>query len=81
MREIDDQGLKEELQTWKSFLLDSMIESGSYRVFNVALEILDEYNLRQKLVKILEKLKCAAKLKVSFGFVLKIVEDRKSWFY
>ena len=43
--EIDDDGLKEELGTCKQFLVDSEMENGRHRVFNLAVEILDAHTL------------------------------------
>ena len=72
---IDDEGLKEELQTCKRFLVDSEMENMRHKMFNFAMKILDADTLRQKLDRVFEKLKCAAKLIVAFGFTLKNSED------
>ena len=45
------------------------------------MEILDAHTLSQNLDTVLEKLKCAAKLNVAFGFVLKNVEDGSCRYY
>ena len=71
---IDDESLRAELETCKRFLLDSEIEEGKHRVLYFAMEILDAHTLSQKLDRVLEKLNCAEKLEVAFGFVHKNVE-------
>ena len=72
---IDDESLKEELQTCTHFLVDSELENGRHIVVIFAMEILDAHILSQKLDTVFEKLKCAAKWNVAFGFVLKNVEE------
>ena len=72
--EVDDETLKEELETCRHFVVDSEVENGGHRVSNVAMDTLDEHILNQKLDIVFEKLKCAAKLNVAFGFVLQSVE-------
>ena len=68
----------EELETWKNFSVDSEMENGSHRVFNSALDLLDAHTPSQKLRKVFEKLKFAAKLNVSIGFLLKNIK-RDLW--
>ena len=71
----DDNGLKEELEAWKHFLVDSKMENGRHRFYNFAMDILDAKYLLEKLDVVFDSLKCAANLDVAFAFVLKNVED------
>ena len=68
--QIDDESLKEELETCKHFFVECEMENGQHRVFISAMEILDAYILSQKLDKVFEKLKCVAKLNAVFEFEL-----------
>ena len=74
VRQINGESLKAELETCTQFLVDSKMENLRHRVFIFAMEILDAHTLSRKLYKVFEKLNCAAKLNVAFGFVLKTVE-------
>ena len=75
MRDVDDKSLKEEMEKCKYFLADSERENGRHRVYNFGTDTLDRNYLWQKLDVVFDSLKCAAKLNVAFGFVLKNVED------
>ena len=72
---IDNESSNGELETYMHFLVDSEIENGRHRVFNFTMEFLDAHNLSRKLDTVFQKLKSAAKLKITFGFVLKILEN------
>ena len=71
----DDADLKEELQACQHFLLDSEVEKGRHRVFNFAMSTFDNSLNNKKLDLVFNGLKCAAKVNLAFGFVLKNVED------
>ena len=71
----DNESLREELEACKHFSVDSEIENGRHRVLSLAMKITDAHTLNQRLDTVLEKFKCAAKLNVAFGLVLKNVED------
>ena len=73
--------VNQELETCKHFLVDSEIDNGRHRVFNCAREILDAHTLSHKVDTVFEKLKCAAKLNLSLGFVLKNSEDGTCRYY
>ena len=73
--EDDDADLKEELQAYQQFLVDSEFEKGRHRVFNFAMSTFDNSLINQKLNLVFRGLKCAAKINLAFGFVLKNVED------
>ena len=51
------------------------MENGRHRVFNFAMSSFDISLLNDKLNYVFKELKCAAKVKLEFGFFLKNVED------
>ena len=73
--EDDDAELKEELQACQFFLADSELEEGRHRVFNFAISTFDNSLIDKKLDLVFKGLKCAAKVNLAFGFVLKNVDD------
>ena len=73
--EDDDADLKEELQACQHFLVDSELEKGRHRVFNFPMSFFDNYLINKKLDLVFNGLKCAVKVSLPFGFVLKNVED------
>ena len=72
--EDDDADLKEELQANQHFLVDSELEKGRHRVFNFAMSTFVNSLNNKKLDLVFKLLKCAAKVNLAFGFVLKKVE-------
>ena len=80
--DVDDQSLREELQSCRQFLVDSEIQKGRHSVFNFAVNNLTAQFIKEKLDRVLDKLKCVAKLILALGFILKNIEDRKfRYFY
>ena len=80
--DVDDQSLREEFQSCSHFLVDSEIQKGRHRVFNFVVNNLTAQVVEEKLDRVLDKLKCAAKPKLVFGFILKNIEDGKfGYFY
>ena len=73
--DVDDQSLSEELESCKHFLTDTEMENGRHRVFNFAMSSFDMSLLNDKLDYGFKELKCAAKVNLAFGFVLRNVED------
>ena len=73
----DDKSLDEELQSCRHFLVDSEIEKGRHSVFNVVVSNLTAQVIEGKLDRVLDNLKCAAKLDLRLGFILKNIEDGK----
>ena len=71
----DDKSLEEELQSCRQFLIDSEIPKGRYNVFNFVVNKLTAQVIEEKLDGVLDKLKCAAKLNLVLGFILKNSED------
>ena len=72
--DVDDNSLKEELETCKHFLLTVRCRMGD-TVYNFAMDTRDSKLLLEKLHVVFHSLKCAAYLNVAFGFVPKNVED------
>ena len=82
MGDVDDQSLREELHSCKHFLVDSEIQKGRHSVFNFAVNNLTAQVIEVKLDRVLDKLKCVAKLNLALGFILKNIEDGKiRYFY
>ena len=80
--DVDDQSLREELQSCRNFLVDSEIQKGRHSVFNFVVNNLTAQVFDKKLDRVLDKLKCVAKLSLALGFILKKVEDGKfRYFY
>ena len=73
--DVEDQRTKEELRFRQHFLVDSEIERARHKVFNYAVETLNETIVNEKLDHFFKILKCAAKINVASGFVLKNLED------
>ena len=73
--EDDDADLKEELQACQHFLVDSDFERGRHRVFNFAMSTFDNFLINEKLDLVFKGQKCAFKVNLAFGIVLKNVED------
>ena len=73
--DVDNQSLREELESCKHFLTDTEIENGRHRVFNFAMSSFDIFLLNDKLDYVFKELKGAAKVNIAFGFVLKNIQD------
>ena len=72
---VDDQSLREKLEFCKHFLTDTEMENGRHRVLNFAMSSFDMSLLKDKLGYVFKVIKCAAKVNLAFGFVLKKIED------
>ena len=75
--DVDDQSLREELHSFRHFLVDSEIRKGRHRVFNFVVNNLTALVIEEKLDRLLDKLKCVAKLNLALGFILKNIVDGK----
>ena len=75
--DVDDQSLREELQSCRHFLVDSEIQKRRHSVFNFAVNNLTARVIEEKMDRVLDKLKCVAKLNLALGFILKNIEDGK----
>ena len=73
--DVDDQSLREELESCKHFLSDTEMENGRHTVFNFAMSSFDMSLLNHKLDYLFKELKSAAKVNIAFGIVLKNIED------
>ena len=73
--DVDDQRLRDELESCKHFLTDPEMVNGRHRVFNFAMSSFDISSLNDKLDYVFKEVKCAAKVNPAFGFVLKNIED------
>ena len=63
------------MESCKHFLTDTELENGRRRVFNFAMSTFDISSLNDKLHYVFKELKCAAKVNIAFGFILKNIED------
>ena len=78
----DDKSLEKELQSCRHFLVDSEIQKGRHSVFNFVVNNLTAQVIEEKLDRVLDNLKCAGKLNLALGFILKNIENRKfRYFY
>ena len=77
VRDVDDQSLREELQSCRHFLVDSEIQKGRHSVFNLTVNNLTVQVIEENLDRVLDKLKCVAKPNLALGFILKNTEDGK----
>ena len=80
--DVDDQSLREELQSCRHSLVDSEIQKGRHSVFNFAVTNLTAQVIEDKLDRVLEKLKCVAKPNLALGFIPRNIEEGKfRYFY
>ena len=73
--DVEDHRLREELGSCQHFLVDSELERARHKVFSYATETLNETIVNEKLDHVFNNLKCAAKVNLAFGFILKNIED------
>ena len=73
--DVDDDNLKAELHACQNLFVDSEFERGRHKVFNYAVETLNMDIVNDKLDHFFNNLKCAAKVNLAFGFILKNLED------
>ena len=72
---INDQMLREELESCKHFLTNTEKENGRHKVFNLATSSFGISLLNDKLDYVFQEQKCAAKDNLAFGFVRKNIDD------
>ena len=78
----DDKNLEEELQSCRHFLVDSEIQKVGHSVFNFVINNLTARVIEEKLDRVLDNLKCTAKLNLALGFIRKNFEDEQfRYFY
>ena len=73
--------MQERLETSKYFLVDSGVENGRQKVFNVAMDSLKPHFFFEKLYLVFDSLKSVAMFKRVFDFVVKNVEDGCCHYY
>ena len=73
--DVEDHSLREELRSCQHFLVDSELERARHNVFIYAVETLNETIVNENLDHFFNNLKCAAKVNLAFGFILKNIED------
>ena len=73
--DVEDQSLREEFRSRQHFSVDSELERARHKVVTYAVETLNETIVNEKFDLFFNNLKCAAKVNVAFGFILKIIED------
>ena len=73
--DVDDHSLREELRSCQKFSVDSKLERARQKIFKYAVEALNEKIVNEKLNHFFNNLKCAAKVNLAFGFILKNIED------
>ena len=73
--DVGDHRLREELRSCQHFLVDSELERARRKVFNYAVETLNETIVNEKLDHYFNNLICAAKVNLGFGFILKTIEN------
>ena len=73
--DVEDDKLRKELRSCQIFLVDSELERPRHKVFNYAVETLNETIVNEKLDRFFNNLKCAAKVNLAFGFILKKIKD------
>ena len=73
--DVEDHSLREELRSCQHFLVDSELERARHKVFNYAVETLNETIVNEKLDHFFNNSKCAAKVNLALVFILKNIED------
>ena len=73
--DVADHKLREELRSCRHFLLDSELEETRHKVLNYAVETLYETIVNEKLDHFFNSSRCAAKVNLALGFILKNIED------
>ena len=69
--DVEDHRLREELRSCQHFLVDAEHERARHKVFNYAVETLNDTMLDEKIDQFFNTLKYAAKVNLAFGFTEK----------
>ena len=72
--DVENDSLREELRSCHNFLVGSELEKPRHKVFNYAVETLNGTIVNEKFDYFFNNLKCAAKMNLAFGFILKNIE-------
>ena len=73
--DIEDHRFREELRFCQPFSVDSELEKARHRVFKYPIENINAEFFDEKLDLFFNNLKCAAKMNLAFGFLLRNIED------
>ena len=73
--DVEDHRLRQKLRSCQHFLVYSELERARHKVFNYAVETLNETIVNEKLDHFFIDLKCAAKANLAFGSNLRNIED------
>ena len=73
--DVEDHSLRKELRSCQLFLVDSELERARHKVFIYAVETLNGTIVNEKFDHFFNNLKCAAKVNLGSGFILKKIED------
>ena len=73
--DAEDHRLREVLRSCQHFLVASETQRARHNVLNYAVERLNKTIINEKLDPFFNNLKCAAKVNLAFGFILKNIED------
>ena len=71
VEDVEDHSLREELRSCQHFLVDSELERARHKVFDYAVETLNEKIVNEKLDHFFNNLNCAATVNLTFGCILK----------
>ena len=78
----DNEQLQQEISACQHFFDHTEMENGRHQVFSLKLSKLNPHEINKKLNEVVEKLKCAAKVNLALGFILKNVDtDEYRYFY
>ena len=72
---VEDRRFREELCSCQHLLVDSELERERHKLFNYAVETLQETIVNKKIDPFFNNLKCAAKVNMAFGFISKNIKD------
>ena len=72
VEDVEDHRLREELRSCQHFLGECKLEKARHKIFNYAVQTLNETIMNEKLGHFFNNLKCAAKANLAFGFILTI---------
>ena len=72
--DVEDHRLREELRSFQHFLVVSELERARHKVFDYAIDNINVKTVDGKLEHFFNNLKCAAKVNLAFGFILRNFE-------
>ena len=73
--DVEDHNLKEQLLSCQHFLVDYELDRTRHKVFNYAVETLNETIVNEKIDHFFNNVNSAAKVNLALGFILKNIED------